>query len=472
MRIAAFLLLLAQTASAGFYAAAGKVDITPDPAAGTVYLAGYGAYGKPAAGVRDRLYARALLVSDGTSTVALVSVDLIGLYRNDVLDIRARTAVPVFLSATHTHSGPDTLGLWGRFLGISGVREEYQERVKRAVAVLVTELNGALAPASLHAAATHVDPRALCRDRRDPAVLDPELNALSVRDAAGATLATAVRFSCHATALGRSRTRVSGDYPGALCDAIEKSSGGTCLYFPGSIGGHIIPDVPKEASLEEQERAMVEMGETLAKRVLDSSFERLPPGEVSIASRTVSLPVENSRYLAFLPSLAFGHRLFDAEGRELSRWKRWWLPFRHVVAWPLPEPSRPWVRAEVSRVDLGPLAILGIPGESFPEQAIGGYGGEYRYGQALVAKGSENPPDLEKAPGPPYLRERLGAKHAWIVNLANDEIGYLVPAYDFQVAPTRSMKPRPKGTHYDETNAIGARATRIVLDAARELASR
>lgn len=472
MRALALLVLLSLPAEAGFYAAAGKVDITPDPASESVFLAGYGASGRRAKGVRDRIFARALVVSDGTSTVALASFDLIGLYRNDVLDLRSRCKVPVFVSATHTHSGPDTLGLWGPFLGISGVRAAYQERVKASVASLIAELHGALEPVELFAASERIDPSRICRDRRDPAAFDPEVNALAVRLRNGRTIATAVRFSCHATALGRSREKISGDYPGALCRDVEEKTGGACLFFPGSIGGHIVPAIEKTAPLAEQEKAMEAMGAFLASTVLDARYDPLPPGPVSLSSAAVSIPVENSRYLAFLPSLAFGHRLYDASGAELPRWKRWWLPVRHAVLFPLPDALRPWVKTEVSRVDVGPLKILGIPGESFPEQALGGYGGELRFGQALIRDGNANPPALERAPRPPYLRERLGAKHAWIVNLANDEIGYTIPDYDFQAAPTRTMTPRPAGTHYGETNSIGAASAAIVLDAARELAGR
>ena len=448
MRVLALLFLLTLPAEAGFYAAAGKVDITPDLTASTVYLAGYGAYGKKATGVRDPLYARALVVSDGTSTVALVSVDLIALYRNDVLDIRSRIQVPVFLTATHTHSGPDTLGMWGRFLGISGVRDDYQERVKSSVATLVNGLLEKLEPAELRAGQTLVDTEGMLHDRRDPSILDPELNILSVRDKKGRAIATGIRFSCHATLFGRSRDEISADYPGQWCSEIEKKNGGTCLFFPGSIGGHIVPEPGLKELVFPKEKV---------------AFDPITTGAVRFSSRTAFVPVENSRYIVFLPSLAFGHTLYESDGTLLPRWKHWWLPFRHIAAFPLPEASRPWIKTEISLVDLGSLRILGIPGESFPEQAIGGYAG------SKIGPDNPNPPKLEAAPKGPFLRERLGVKHAWIVNLANDEIGYTIPAYDFQVTPTRTMKPRPKGTHYGETNSIGGRSTDLIMDAAREL---
>ncbi|PCI37420.1 MAG: hypothetical protein COB53_06565 [Elusimicrobia bacterium] len=451
MRGFALLFLLTVPAEAGFFAAAGKVDITPDPAAGNVYLAGYGAFGKKAVGVRDPLYARVLIVSDGTSTVALVSVDLIGFYRNDVLDLRRRVKVPVFLTATHTHSGPDTLGMWGRFLGFSGVDDVYQERVKTAIASLIGDLLKTLEPAELSAASEIVNTGDWLYDRRDPEIIDSELNTLSVRDARGKTIATGIRFSCHATLYGRDRDRISADYPGRWCDEVEKKNGGTCLFFPGSIGGHT---VPKPGILE------------FPLPEIKGPLDAIKPGPVRFSHRDVFIPIENPLFLALLPRLAFGHDLFESDQTPLASWKHWWLPLRHLVAFPLPEAARPWVWTEVSLVELGALKILGIPGESFPEQAIGGYAG------ASIGSDNPNPPKLVDAPKGPYLRARLAAKHAWIVNLANDEIGYTIPSYDFQITQARLMKPRPQGTHYGETNSIGKRSTDLIMDAARELIAR
>jgi hypothetical protein len=44
-----------------------------------------------------------------------------------------------------------------------------------------------------------------------------------------------------------------------------------------------------------------------------------------------------------------------------------------------------------------------------------------------------------------------------------------VPEYDFKVRNTRTMHPRPKGTHYEETNSTGRRTAPLILEACREL---
>jgi hypothetical protein len=453
------------------------VEVSPDFDRERVYLAGYGARGRAARGMHDPLWARAVVVSDGERSAALVAVDSIGLSREDVQDIRASLGWTgggrfLFIAATHSHSAPDTLGLWGPLPGVGGVDDAYRRRLKGRIAGLVRSLSAQLEPAELLAARAEVDPRGLCSDTRDPRVLDPELDALRILSKGGDSMATLVRWSCHPEVLGPANLLVSADYPGALCERIESETGGGCLFFSGSLGGLLTPDTDRSAPVQGQYKEVERVGRTLADAAmsaLDKKGKRIRSGRVDFQSRTVRLRVDNSRFLLFLPSLAFGHALSDSQGLPLPGWKVWMLAFRHLAFFPLPEGLRPEVETEVSLVRLGPVSFLGIPGELFPELAIGGYGGERSFGKPSVSPGNPNPPDLSQAPKPPYLRERMKTPFGWIVGLAGDEIGYIVPRYDFQAAPTRSMLPRPAGTHYEETNSIGPEAASALLEAAGEL---
>jgi len=173
-------------AGAALYAAAGKVDITPDPRRGWVWMAGYGPMGRPAKGVHDPLYARAVVVSDGRKTAALVSVDSIGIFREDVERVRRMLGwdgkrAYLFLAATHDHSAPDTMGLWGPFPGVSGFRERDRRRLLEGVAGLVRGLAAHTRRVTMDAAGAALDPNGLCRDTRDPVVIDPELQAVRLK---------------------------------------------------------------------------------------------------------------------------------------------------------------------------------------------------------------------------------------------------------------------------------------------------
>lgn len=461
-------LLLAAAPAGALEAAAGKVDITPDLAKEKVLMAGFGATGRKPQGVHDPLYARLLVLREGTTTVALVSLDLLGFYINDTRDLRAaagyeRPGRYLLVHATHQHSGPDTLGLWGPMPGVSGVHEAYHRRLKTAIARALAHLETRLEPVSASGGSGKLDPRGLCRDLRDPQVIDPHLAVLRLKDRRGRDLATVVNWSCHPEVLGAANRLITADYPGALCARVEERTGGACLFLSGMIGGLMSPDV-KEESFAEMER----VGRAVADAALALKTSAAGARRLAARGERVLVPVENSRYRLFLPALVFGHRLHDAAGRELPRWKTWALPLKHLLV-RLHEHDQPWVESEVSLVDAGPARLLGLPAEMFPETVMGGYDGRYAYGRPVVTPGNPNPPDLAAAPAGPWLRERVKAGAPMLVGLANDELGYVLPAYDFKASQDLSMTPRPPGHHYEETNSIGPSATRILLEAAARL---
>ncbi|QYO63608.1 hypothetical protein [Leptolyngbya sp. 7M] len=97
-----------------------KANITPsDWQSRTYWLAGFNA-DRPANRVNDPLYARAMVVDDGTTPLAVVTLDLVGLSAPDVQRVQKAIAAKVpqlanriLVHATHTHASPDTIGLWG-----------------------------------------------------------------------------------------------------------------------------------------------------------------------------------------------------------------------------------------------------------------------------------------------------------------------------------------------------------------------
>jgi len=99
--------LLALLATQDFKAGASAVDVTPP--LGEPIVGGWS--DPPATEIHDRLYARCLVLDDGTTRLAIVTVDNVGIGR-DVLDAARRqvtdeTGLPgshLLVSATHTHS--------------------------------------------------------------------------------------------------------------------------------------------------------------------------------------------------------------------------------------------------------------------------------------------------------------------------------------------------------------------------------
>jgi hypothetical protein len=463
--LAALIALSSALPARALEAAAAKVDITPDLKTEKVWLAGFGATGRRPAGVHDPLYARIVLLREGKKTIALVGLDLLGFYMNETENLRRAWAQGdadklLFVHATHTHSGPDTLGLWGPMVGRSGIDPRYMARIEKRIAETLVILESQLRPVT--AAGTHgtLDPHGLCRDSRDPQVIDPNLGVLRLKGVDGKAVATIVNWSCHPEVIDRENRLITADYPGPLCARIEQKTGGQCLFLNGVIGGLMTPDTEISNFYE-----TARIGTAVADAALALKAE---PGGRGLAYHVEKalVPVENSRYLLFLYALTAGHTLHDADGRPMPASRAWALSLRHAL-FGLPVSKRPYIETEVSVLDIGPARLLGMPAELFPELAIGGYDGKYAFGRPLVApEGPER--DLKGAPKGPYLRDLIKAPVPMIVGLANDELGYLVPEYDFKIRSSRTMLPRFPG-HYEETNSIGPSATRILTAAAARL---
>ena len=108
-----------------------EVDITPELGKKPVYLAGFG-QDRQAKKVHDPIMVRAVVLADGDRRIALLSVDVVGLFNPSAE--RVRKELPgfkyVLVSTTHNHEGPDTLGLWGANPLQSGVDPEYLKKVE------------------------------------------------------------------------------------------------------------------------------------------------------------------------------------------------------------------------------------------------------------------------------------------------------------------------------------------------------
>src|SRR5206468_824754 len=66
-----------------------EADITPKLDAGPIFMAGFG-QNRKATAIHDPLLARAIVLSDGTKKIAIVSVDLVGLSLPQVTPMRQR----------------------------------------------------------------------------------------------------------------------------------------------------------------------------------------------------------------------------------------------------------------------------------------------------------------------------------------------------------------------------------------------
>ena len=326
-----------------YLAAAGRVDVTPALGA---YLAGYGP-DRQSTGVHDPLWAKALLVKDDLQALVIVTLDNIGLTRPDVLALREqiRTIVPgayVVVSSTHTHAGPDVVGIWGPALWRSGRDPAYLEHLGASLNQLVSDLQEALVPVSLAVAADDIEFEWV-ENRSEKGLLDQRMTMLKLTDQAGQVIATLTNFACHPTVLGPDNTKVSADYVAGFYAGMAAQLDGEHLFLQGAIGGWVQPLQGNRSTLLARR-----FGGDVARHALRlmEDARTLAYQPLLYRSKEIDVPLENS-----------GFRLLIALGvleRELhGGWLGWSA-----------------MRTEVSYFRLGELGFVTHPGETSPYYSL------------------------------------------------------------------------------------------------------
>ena len=219
-----------------------RVDITP---AWPIMMAGFGQRRTASTGVRDRIFGKALYLSDGADALLLITADLICIPRPlgeaVIAGIRQASelaARQICVCASHTHSGPAPHDAGD---GAEGVAR-YGPIL---VASLVQAGLSAIAGARPSRVRTGVGALDLFRNRRTrgaPNLVDRRVAMLATEDAAtGAPIALLFGVGCHPVTLGWDNMQISGDFPGFAQTAIEAALPGVNALFFNSTEGNVVP---------------------------------------------------------------------------------------------------------------------------------------------------------------------------------------------------------------------------------------
>ena len=410
-------------------AAACKRVITPvvgenhsDP----IYLAGF-SNDRQATGVHDDTWARGYVLETAEKKIAVVTLDLIGYFYNEVQTIRALPEVAalgfdsVIVTSTHVHEGPDTMGLWGPDETTTGVDTGYLDFVNAQVAACISEAHANLVPAEMRFATgstvgTSLPPNtdliadgkvlspylipgdAFTPPRADDVVVEgdageiinPSVPTLQIRDrVSGAMLATVVNFASHPESLGSSNTLVTSDFPYPMREALEAAYGGIAIYqsadlgvLQGPLDVDIIDPATSQPAVRRTFRFAEVMGQALAARAqtaLDgvASWDPNPAIDVR-SSGPIQVQVENPFFRVAASFGVFGRRKLERDPQ-----------------------LGPVTSTEINVLRIGPAQMAVTPNELDPQ--IG-----YAYKDRMTQ-----------------------AEHRWVLGLGNDEIGYQMPLAKF-----------------------------------------
>ena len=398
------------TCHADLLAGAARVSITPDTKEFHYQLGGYVAKertGHPATGIHDTCYARTIVLSSGTTRVAVVSLDLCFLPANMKSAVLSRIGVSgvkaagLFLAATHTHSAPDPLALHSANTGKAGDLSTYDPKLADwmadHIAQSINEAAAKLTPAKV--GSMQVDKVGLNRNRRGERLTDDQLTVVRVVSVDNKPLAEIVNYAAHPVYFGPSMMEVSGDWSGSMARILEaKEPGVVALFLNGAEGDASANGSDEGTSADKITTYAAKLG--IAAYELMMQTRLTIDAKISCWTQTVQLPPRQPHPFFMLAAAAM--RATPGQAKEL-------------VNQTMP------TSCELSFIQIGPLLLMGFPGE--PTAAVG-----------LAAKA--------------LARER-GVAIPAITALTNGWLGYLVTAEQYKAG-----KYEPTMSFYGET--IGA----------------
>jgi hypothetical protein len=313
-----------------------KAKITPSSEMGPVYRAGYKmGEAEQLRETIDDLFVRCLTIEKGDTRVVILSLDLVGLFRDFTVDLAKRLLSGIkveelLVATTHTHSGPDSMGLWGPSLEVSGFNEKYGEYLLQVSAESVRNALDSAVPADAYFGFKEINLGVGNYRQADDLNLD--LWCLLFKNG-NEVVGSLVSYPAQPELTPRHDDRISAGYPGEACKMLEKELGGTALFLLGVCGGM------EPAGCEKGYVEAHQYGQKLAEAVLQLSADAEPVhgDNLSIRMHEIEFPIENP-----------GFQMMMETGMIRTSQRP------------------PNGTTTVSKVSLGEVTILTIPGEAFP----------------------------------------------------------------------------------------------------------
>jgi hypothetical protein len=433
----------------------GRRVINPDMSK-PVYVAGF-AHNRVATKIHDDLKAVAAVIDDGEHRIGLVALDAIGFFHDEVLAVRRSLPSSarldyVIVASTHNHSAPDLMGIWGPSDFRSGIDPDYRRAVVAGATGALLDAVEALTPASVSFVEVPLAPEGLVADSRDPQVFDATMRLMVFTAPDGKTVGSIVNWANHPETPWADNTELTADFPGYLRDALESGVtvdgrqveaglGGIHVYVNGAIGGLMTTNPATTVVDPYTQRSFAtpshDKTQALGRRLAQAALGAIRGGtavpqtepRLAFAARTIELKIDNTLF-----RLAAALGLF---GRG--------------------QPRLNTIRSEVAVVTFGDASLACVPGELYPEIANGGI---------------ERPQGADFDIGPvevPSLRELMPGRVKFLVGLANDEIGYIIPKSEWD-----GEAPWLYGSaerHYGEINSLGPETGPQIHAALRALAT-
>ena len=288
-----------------------KIDITPP--LGT-FLSGQ-LISLPARGVESNLYASAMYLDDGETGVVFVSCDVLtipnemaGKIGEEAESVSGIPADNIVVCATHTHSGPNTVDIFGM-----EADKSYITRFKDGIIKAIQDAKANCVEGKLFIADGQLEGFAFNRRfimsdgtiethplKNDPHIVKPEgpdsknIFLWYSSNTEGKPLGMAVNYGCHATVMERDNDMISSDYPGKVTGYISKKLGSdiVVLFLQGA-SGNVCQVNPLDSSRTEVGVEWTrKMGEAIGQHAIELIEKSKTPsvGKIRLLHETIEIP--------------------------------------------------------------------------------------------------------------------------------------------------------------------------------------
>ena len=308
--------------------------------------------------------------------ILFLSADFLGFTGNQIVKIKNLISAKlkiikdhIFISATHNHSGPDTIGVWG------GLSKKVKNHIESSF--LKASSNAILSKREVWASFAQIKTKISSINRRKPhlKLIPNDLSLIHFKNKYKATpYITAVFYAAHPIVLGPKNKTLSGDFPAHFVKKAENKFQHKFIYFNGALGD--VGPTPIHTNVHDRsggnERDL-EKFSTLLIQNLQKAFLSVQP----LVVNQVSIQTQNMT--------------FRTEGQFLLK------IFNHLGWINVVRNKNNLLMAPISHISLGDkINFLTIPGELFKIY-------EYK------------------------IKTKYSKKNIFLLGLCNDSLGYFMP---------------------------------------------
>lgn len=419
-------------------AGAVKVDITPP--LGTVINGDHTMH--YAHTIHDPMYAKAMVLNSGETTVAIMVVDICamdqGLLYDVKLNIEKQTGIPtqnILISSTHTHAAGSVMSLL-----LSPADLPYRQKLPGLLIEAVVKANAALQPAKIGFCSVDVPEHLLCRRYKmkedyappnpvsgkadriktnpfglehlivEPTTeLDPQVSYLAVQNTNGAWISLLANYSLHYVGDWENGT-ITADYFGEFAIQLQEKLGAgddfIGIMSNGTSGEVNIWDFKNPDRHPKEHFAKSKLiGGDIANKVAQSMLEVEWQETAELGALSITLPMgvrkpteqELEKAKKLVSAYNFENLSIEGNGMEALYAREQVMLNEYKDTYNFP----------IQAIKIGDGVIGALGGEFFSETGLN-------------------------------LKKNADAVHYFTITMANDYIGYVPPAHEIEMA---GMKP-------------------------------